>query len=745
MLQFAVSQMSIKTLRKALLGMGLVCICLPLRASDGEVESADALINRVIPEQAKQFAVNIIPADNGRDVYQIESRNGKIILSGNNGVSIASALNCYLEEFCHCDVSWGCGSQLHLPQKLPIVLGKIRVVSPYRFRYAYNFCTHGYTMAWWDWPHWEQEIDFLAMSGINLALVIEGQEATWVDTFTYFGYSPSDIRAWVVDPAHLPWMEMDNMESYGGPLSPELVGQRANLGKKIAARMRELGIEPCLPGYYGMVPPDFKKRFPGANVVSQGQWGELKRPDILDPTDPMFAKIATAFYRAQRELFGGASFYAADPFHEGGKTNDINIPAAGRAVFEAMAPATWVLQSWQQNPHREMIDALDKSNLLVLDLWCENHENWRLRYSFDGTPWLWCTIHNFGGNVDMGGRLEWMSEGPVMAMQDSKRGQMSGIGALMEGGGQNPVLWELFLGNAWRADVPDFPAWLNHYVQRRYGAKIPAAEEAWKILADTLYAAPTNNDQYPINSVVCARPSLDPDQRAREWVSTKPYYDTARLVTAWKLLLDAAPEVGSSDGYGFDLCDVSRQVLANLATDYNRQIIAAYHAGDKKALTHLSGKMLGLIRDMDKLAGTRREFLLGTWIADAHSWGATPAEADMLEQDARELITVWTDHDNITDYANRQWNGLLGNFYYHRWQMWLEALNHSLANGVPINASEERQKIRNWELWWTRQKGRFPVRPTGNTVAIAKALFLKYSADAENAGTETTRESNNIK
>jgi hypothetical protein len=28
----------------------------------------------------------------------------------------------------------------------------VRVTSPHAFRYAYNFCTHGYTMAWWDWP-----------------------------------------------------------------------------------------------------------------------------------------------------------------------------------------------------------------------------------------------------------------------------------------------------------------------------------------------------------------------------------------------------------------------------------------------------------------------------------------------------------------------------------------------------------------------------------------------------------------
>jgi alpha-N-acetylglucosaminidase len=481
-------------------------------------------------------------------------------------------------------------------------------------------------MAWWDWPKWQRELDFLALNGVNLALVIEGQESVWIQTLKSLGYTDDEARAWLVMPSHQPWMYMDNIESYGGLVPQELAVRRLELAQKILTRMRDLGIEPVLPGYYGMVPPDFQKRFPAAKVHTQGDWSELKRPDILDPTDPMFTNVAAAFYAAQANLFGGANFYAADPFHEGGSTENIDIPAAGRAIFNAMNGATWVLQSWQANPRQEMIDALDKNKLLVLDLFCESGENWRARNNFNGTPWLWCTIHNFGGNVDMGGRLGWMGEGPVKAASAPAHGRMSGIGALMEGSGANPVVWELFLQNAWRTNSPDFQDWLNDYARRRYGAKIPSAEQAWKILADTIYNPPPKTGEFPLNSVVCARPSLNPEQRAREWASTRPYYDTTQLVKAWKLLLDAAPQAKSSDGYQFDLCDLGRQVLANLATDYHKQIIAAYKSGDAKSLRQLSDKMLDLIHDLDELTGTRKEFLLGTWIADARSWGTTKAE-----------------------------------------------------------------------------------------------------------------------
>src|SRR5436190_13354683 len=112
-------------------------------------------------------------------------------------------------------------------------------------------------------------------------------------------------------------MYMSNMEDYGGPLSPSLVEQRMELGRRIVQRMRELGMEPVLQGYYGIVPADFGKRHPTAKVHPQGTWGQLKRPDMLEPTDPLFSKVAAAFYSEQRRLFGAAHFFAADPFHEG--------------------------------------------------------------------------------------------------------------------------------------------------------------------------------------------------------------------------------------------------------------------------------------------------------------------------------------------------------------------------------------------------------------------------------------------
>lgn len=697
-------------------------------------QAAVGLISRIIPSHAADFAVEVIPPADGRDVFEIESRGDQVVLRGNNGVALASALNRYLEEYGRCEISWNCGNQLALPKMLPPVDRKIRVTSPYSFRYAYNYCTHGYTMAWWDWPRWEHELDFLALKGVNLALIIEGQEQVWINALQKFGYSDSAVRSWLCLPSHQPWQYMSNIEDYGGPVPPALVEKRSLLGRKIVARMRELGLEPVLQGYYGIVPSDFKTRFPAAKIHPQGEWGGEKRPDMLDPLDPLFAQMAAAIYDAQTGLLGGARFLAADPFHEGGSTTGIDLAACGQAIFGAMAKArpdvTWVLQSWQDNPRQPMIDALDKSKLLVLDLFCEAKENWRERGQFGHTPWLWCTIHNFGGNVGLAGRLESLRAAPVRALAEAGpgQGQMRGIGALMEGSETQPLLWEMFLGNAWRNEAPDATRWLDDYGQRRYGAAAPSAQRALKILSETVYGSAVVD--YPLNSVVCARPSLDPYPKARLWGSTQPYYDTTRVAEAWRLFLEAADACGASDGYRYDLADVSRQVLADLAGRYHRATIQAYARKDAATVGQLSGRMLGLIRDLDTLLASRREFLLGVWLADARSNGTTTDEQDLCERNARELLTTWNRQDAVTDYANRQWSGLVGTFYYQRWQLWLGALQSALASGQAVDVAAVRAQIREKDLAWTCQHEAYPTKPEGDTIAISRRLFQKYAADA---------------
>lgn len=79
-------------------------------------------------------------------------------------------------------MTWGedrSGDQLAVPLPVPHVPARIRRVALVPLRYAWNVCTVSYSAAFWDWPRWEREIDWMALHGINLPLAFGGQEYVW--------------------------------------------------------------------------------------------------------------------------------------------------------------------------------------------------------------------------------------------------------------------------------------------------------------------------------------------------------------------------------------------------------------------------------------------------------------------------------------------------------------------------------------------------------------------------------------
>ena len=104
----------------------------------GPVEAARGVVGRLLPQHADQFVLEQIASEGDRDVFEIESIDGKVVVRGNTGVAIASGVNWYLKYDCNCHVSFN-GDQLALPERLPAVKGKIRQTSLFQYRYMFNF------------------------------------------------------------------------------------------------------------------------------------------------------------------------------------------------------------------------------------------------------------------------------------------------------------------------------------------------------------------------------------------------------------------------------------------------------------------------------------------------------------------------------------------------------------------------------------------------------------------------------
>lgn len=695
-----------------------------------------ALIERVLPGRAGEFSLEVIPPDQGRDVFELESRAGKIVLRGNNGVSLASAFNWYLKYTAQCDFS-DCGVQLKVPAVLPPVAEKVRRPATVPYRYKYNYCTFGYTMPWWDWPRWEQELDRLAMNGINLPFILTGQEAVWLNTLTHFGYTDAEIRHWLGSPAHFGWTFMQNMENFGGDLPAGWVPRRVALAQKIINRAHELGMNVVLQGYYGMVPPEFAKRNPGAKVLLQGNWGGgfLKRPDMLDPTDPIFPRIAATFMREQEKLFGRAGFYTADPFHEGGNSKGVDMTDCGRRVLAAMQAADpqaiWVKMCWQTDNARLLAD-IPPDRVLAMDLWAESRPFWP-NGAFRGKSWLWCMVLNFGGNSELNADLDRLARAFPETLANPQKGRLSGFGFTHEGHCTMPVVYDLTAEFAWRDQPVDLKTWLPAYVRRRCGVASPKARAAWEGFHQTLYSVRYGNNETPANNIFAARPLRG--DKARTWSHTRVPYDPSVLIPAWEALLDAAPECAASDAFRYDLVDVSRQVLGDLSHAAYARAAAAVAAKDLTALEKHQTLFLDILSDLDRLLGTRKEFLLGAWLEEAKSWGATDAEKHLYEWQSRTLLTTWNDKpgSDLSDYSNRDWNGLVKDYYAMRWGLYFDAQARALKSGTAFDKAAFLTQLAAAEQACAKATNPYPAQPIGEAVPVVRALRQKYRSLAREA------------
>ena len=691
----------------------------------------EGLLERIDKGASRKIMTETVRSD--RDFFEITSKNGKPLIRGNNYVSIASGINWYLKYSVGVHLTWN-SMHASLPATLPLVQGVERHTTDIKHRYYLNYCTLSYSMAFWDWKRWEQELDWMALHGINLCLDIVGTDVVWRNVLLKLGYTKDEANEFVAGPAFQAWWLMNNLEGWGGPNSDNWYQQRERLQKQIMKRMKELGINVCLPGYSGMVPHDAKERL-GLDVADPGKWNDYKRPAFLQPTSKRFAEIASIYYKEQQRLYGKADFYSMDPFHEGGNAGGVDLRKAGEAIMGAMKAvnpnAVWVVQAWGACPYPSMIKHLKNGDMLVLDLYSENRpqwgnseSTWYRKEGFNGHDWAFCMLLNFGGNVGMFGKLQHVVDEYYKARCSSFKSTMKGVGLTMEGIENNPVMYELLSELPWRDAKFSWKEWLHDYVEARYGninnAKV---HDAWLLLARSVYGAGAKIvEQGCHESVLCARPALDVYQ-VSSWSEMEEFYNPDDVIRAARLMVEASHEVKANDNFRYDLVDVTRQAIAEQARYVYDEVVAAYKAKDRKMFDYTTKRFLDILLQQDRLLSSMPDFMVGGWIRSARNLGQNEQERNHYEWNARVQITTWgnrsaAERGGLREYAHKEWNGVLADFYYPRWKAYFEALAATL-DGKPMKdidfyAMDEK---------WTLLHNVYPYEAQGNPVEFAQTAF----------------------
>lgn len=688
------------------------------------------LLERIDKGASRKFVIERLKGE--KDFFELDQKGNKVVVRGNNYVSIATGINWYLKYYAGINLSWN-GMQADLPEVLPPVLKKERHETDLKLRYDFNYCTFSYSMAFWDWKRWEQEIDWMALHGINLPLAMVGTDVVWKNVLEELGYTREEINAFIAGPGFQAWWLMNNLEGWGGPNPDSWYERQEELQKRILKRMREYGIEPVLPGYSGMVPHNAKDRL-GLNVADPGRWNGYPRPAFLQPTDPQFERIAALYYQEMTRLYGKASYYSMDPFHEGGNTSGVDLEAAGKAIWKAMKQANprvaWVVQAWGANPRPQMIRNLPAGDMVVLDLFSESRpqwgdpaSSWYRKEGFGQHDWLFCMLLNYGGNVGLHGKMAHLIEEFYKAKDSSFGKTLKGVGMTMEGIENNPVMYELLCELPWREQRFSKDEWLEGYLKARYGKSDSQVSQAWMLLSNTIYNCPAASTQQGTHeSILCARPSWKAYQ-VSSWSEMSDYYDPADVIRAAGMMVDAAERFRGNNNFEYDLVDIVRQAVAEKGRLMYRVLVDAYKAGDRELFKLSSDRFLRLILMQDRLLATRPEFKVGRWLESARNLGSTEEEKDWYEWNARVQITTWgnrvaADDGGLHDYAHREWNGLLRDFYYLRWKTWLDEQLKSFEGGQPkaidFYALEEP---------WTLKHNSYASEAEGNPVDIACEIY----------------------
>lgn len=670
-----------------------------------EFAAVKELVKRRIPWLDSKIVFSNREKGNSSDRFELTTRNGKLYVSATGPNAACMGVNWYLKHYCHRSISHF-GDNMGPISQLPVIKAKVVKTCAFSNRYALNYCTVSYTMPFYTWKDWEREVDWMALNGYNLVLMPVGMEKVWQNTLQKAGFNEKEINGFIPGPAFTAWWLMGNLEGWGGPVPQVLIDQQAETGHKVVARMKQLGIAPVIQGFYGMVPTFLKDK--GYPVAMQGKWaGGFTRPDMLMPVDSFWNKLAGIYYKEIKKLYGNdIHYFGGDPFHEGGKSKAVDVKHLAELMQgeagKYFPNSTWVLQGWGNNPGDDLLSGLNKKDVLIIELFGENTNNWEKRKAYGGTSFVWANVSNFGEKNGLYGRLLRFANEVYRAKNGPYQKYLTGIGVIPEGIRNNPVVYDFMSELAWSENKVQAADWIKDYVWYRYGFQNQKLLAAWNLLLETVYSSPNAHQEGPSESIFCARPGMNLSS-VSSWGTRKRNYDTALFRKAVTLYIEAGKDIKQpSETYQIDKIDLLRQLHANEADILYSQMMQTIEQKNKKDFEMAYDQFEKLLLQQDALLSTSPYFSLSTWVNAANRFGSASGSAGLCVKNAKMQITYWGPDNNpqtdLRDYANKEWGGLLGTLYLQRWRAFRASV---------IDELDGKQSVPDYytmEVQWADQK-----------------------------------------
>ncbi|MCL3780731.1 alpha-N-acetylglucosaminidase [Prolixibacteraceae bacterium JC049] len=668
----------------------------------------------------KRMSINsnqiILKSDgSGNDNYTFWAKDNNLHVTAGSTNAMCYAIGNYLKKQGALHYSWeGTRQVKHIDWADQV---KETGGSPFKFRMYMNVCAFGYTTPWWDWKRWEKEIDWMALRGINMPTAMLGQEYVWKEVWNELGVSDDELKNYFTGPAFLPWHRMGNLNGHGGALPIEFMKREMKLQKKVLTRMRDLGMKPVVPAFSGYVPKALMKKYPNAVIREMGQWtpGIQTRTYLLDPKDPLFKEIGALFIKKYQALYGTCEYYLADSFNEMNPpvkkaTKEQELREYGKVIYETLAEsspnATWVMQGWMfghskgfwtPSAVQAFLQDVPKDKLLIQDFGNDRYDVWKSLNAFYGKQWIFGFVHNYGGTNPVFGDFSFYDNVVTKLLNDPEHGNLMGFGVMPEGIHNNSVVYEYLYDLAWNQQQSDFHTWINQYLKNRYGIVEASMVANWEMMAQSVFKVKywkprwwNGAGSYLHNK----RPSLKVGQ-----TETFPG-DQQVLKAVIKHYMNWVAKYPENQLLAYDLAELSRHYFAIETDNLIKEACKAYQEGNKSEADKWVAKIEKMMVDLDQVAGFHPNQRLYTWCKQAT---AIAGPKELYLNNAKQQVTVWGG-DGLKDYASREWQGLVKDYYWPRWKQFFSALKSS------ADLKEANSKIVAWEHQWFADN-KMPEKP----------------------------------
>lgn len=649
-----------------------------------------AVINRFTGGQmAVQVQLTLSKDAQGRDSYAYQVSNNTLIIQASDGVAACRGFYDYVKAKGAGISSWS-GNRFTLPADMQIAPKSF--TSAYRDHQYMNVVTYGYTAPYWDKDRWDKELDWMALHGIDMPLLLIAQEQVYREVFYDMGLSKEEIDEWEVGPAHLPWMRMGNLSgnSFDGPLGEYWNKSQVELCQHVITRMRNLGMKPICPAFGGFVPKAFVKHYEGKLDLTGWDWvPQDTRNYRLNPGSEAFVEVGTRFIRKWEEKFGKCKYYLSDSFNEMEIPHDHALMTAyGDAIYksirDANPDAVWTMQGWTLGYQRgswgdgilaALLKNVPDDKFMALDMATDyNKCFWNAPYDWDtyqgfyGKEWVWSVIPNMGGKTAFTGFLDYYANARLDAQNSSNRGNLTGYGMAPEGVENNEMLYELLTDGGWigAKDSINVTEWLANYAACRYGSYTPSEQNYYSGLRQSVYNSFQDHPQFgwQVRNNIIGTGNVN--------------LNTAFCLGVEQLFADASALKSRKDALGVDGGRLYQNDMIESAAIYtsgkieklNQRIQKAVDAGQTQHALELLDEVERLMLRLDRALTCHPLYNLEAWEYQAMRVAGDATDRIRNCVNARRIVSVWYgNHEKdepVNDYACRIWAGLIRDYYLPR-------------------------------------------------------------------------------